>query len=180
MKTQKNQLRIPNAESLKKIAEVANEAAIALNDETRTIAQSSIPEVLTGVLGAGAGGAVSFLALYGLGIVGLSAAGITSALATAGAIVGGGMAAGVFVITLPILGLSMGGVALARHLNNKRLIQSKLDLLPAVTEQKKAIAKKLEEMTELSQDRRDYLRSLHILLEAAERDLMHDIALKVG
>lgn len=67
---------------------------------TRTIRESSIPEVLSGALGAGIGGIGSFAALYGLGMVGLSAAGITSGLAAAGSIIGDGMVAGVFVLAV--------------------------------------------------------------------------------
>ena len=90
----KKKLIYKNIESLQPIVNVVNEAGNAINDKTRTISESAIPEVLTGALGAGIGGAISFTALYGLGTVGLSAVGITSGLATAGEIIGGGMVAG--------------------------------------------------------------------------------------
>ena len=78
-----------NVESLQQVVNVINEAAAALNDKTRTIRESPIPEGLAGALGAGIGGIGSFAALYGLGTVGLSAVGITSGLATIGSVVGG-------------------------------------------------------------------------------------------
>lgn len=87
----KKEMVFQSVDSLQQVVNVVNEAAMAVNDKTRTIRHSAIPEVLTGALGAGIGGVGSFLALYGLGTVGLSAAGITSGLAAAGAIVGGGM-----------------------------------------------------------------------------------------
>ena len=90
-----------NVESLQQVVNIINEAAAALNDKTRTIWESPIPEVLAGALGAGIGGIGSFAALYGLGTVGLSAVGITSGLATIGSVVGGGMVAGVFVMAAP-------------------------------------------------------------------------------
>ena len=113
-----------NIESLQPIVNVVNEAASAINDKTRTISKSAIPEILTGALGAGIGGVVSFTALYGLGTVGLSAVGITSGLATAGGVVGG-MVAGLFVLAAPIAGLTATGVGVATHLKNKQLKQEK-------------------------------------------------------
>ena len=50
-----------NIESLQPIVNVVNEAANAINDKTRTISESAIPEVLTGALGAG-------LAATGVGV----------------------------------------------------------------------------------------------------------------
>ena len=73
----KKKMNFQNVESLQQVVNVVNEAAYALDDKTRTIRESAIPEVLAGALGAGVGGAVSFAALYGGGLVGLSAAGIT-------------------------------------------------------------------------------------------------------
>ena len=70
-----------SVESLQQVVNVINEAAEAVNDKTRTMRESAIPEVLAGALGAGIGGVGSFVALYGMGsVVGLSAAGITSGL----------------------------------------------------------------------------------------------------
>ena len=83
------ELVFQSVESLQQVVNVINEAAAALNDKTRTIRESPIPEVLAGALGAGIGGIGSFVALYGLGTVGLSAVGITSDLATIGSVVGG-------------------------------------------------------------------------------------------
>ena len=80
----KKDMVFQSVDSLQQVVNVLNEAAVAVNDKTRTIRHSAIPEVLTGALGAGIGGVGSFLALYGLGTVGLSAAGITSGLAAAG------------------------------------------------------------------------------------------------
>lgn len=83
------ELVFQSIESLQQVVNVINEAAAALNDKTRTIRESPIPEGLAGALGAGIGGIGSFAALYGLGTVGLSAVGITSGLATIGSVVGG-------------------------------------------------------------------------------------------
>ncbi|KEQ45085.1 hypothetical protein SK578_1182 [Streptococcus mitis] len=40
-----------NVESLQQVVNIINEAAAALNDKTRTIRESPIPEVLAGALG---------------------------------------------------------------------------------------------------------------------------------
>ena len=83
------ELVFQSVESLQQVVNVINEAAADLNDKTRTIRESPIPEGLAGALGAGIGGIGSFAALYGLGTVGLLAVGITSGLATIGSVVGG-------------------------------------------------------------------------------------------
>ena len=100
-------------DALQSVVNVVNEAGEAVKEKSRTIANSAIPDVLAGALGAGIGGVASFAALYGLGVVGLSAAGITSGLAAAGAVVGGGMVAGVFVLAAPAVVLAAGGVGIA-------------------------------------------------------------------
>lgn len=120
----KKNMNFQSVESLQQVVNVVNEAAVALNDKSRTIRESAIPEVLSGALGAGIGGVGSFAALYGLGTVGLSAAGITSGLA-AGSIVGGGMVAGVFVLAAPAVIFAAGGVGITSHLKSKQLKQEK-------------------------------------------------------
>lgn len=164
-----------NIESLQPIVNVVNEAANAINDKTRTISESTIPEVLTGALGAGIGGVVSFTALYGLGTVGLSAAGITSGLATAGGIVGGGMTAGIFVLAAPIAGLAATGVGVATHLKNKQLKQEKERLYQEALRKHQAIIQSLKEETDADQKRLDYLQSLNIMLTKAIEDLRKDL-----
>jgi len=164
-----------NVESLQQVVNVVNEAAFAINDKSRTIHESPIPEVLMAALGAGIGGAGSFAALYGLGVVGLSAAGITSGLATAGAVVGGGMAAGVFVLAVPVAALAVGGAGVAAHLKKKQLRQEKERLYIEALKKHEAIIKALKEELDASKDRIDYLQSLNILLTQAIKDLQKDL-----
>ncbi len=152
-----------------------NEANLALKDKTRTIKNSAISEVLTGALGAGIGGALSFVALYGLGTVGLSAAGITSGLAAAGAIVGGGMVAGVFVLAAPVAVLAAGGVGVTAHIKNKQLRQEKNRLYQEAIRKHQAIIEALKKETDASKERIDYLQSLNILLTQAIKDLKYDL-----
>ena len=164
-----------SGDSLQQVVNVVNEAAAAIGDKGRTIAESSIPEVLAAAVGAGVGGVGSFAALYGLGAVGLSAAGITSGLATAGAVVGGGMVAGVFVLAAPVAALAAVGVGTASHLKNKQLRQEKERLYKVALEKHQAIIKALKEETGSNKERIDYLQSLNVLLERAVRDLQHDL-----
>lgn len=162
-------------ESLQPVVNVVNDAAMALDDKSRTIRESAIPEVMVGALGAGVGGVGSFMALYGLGTVGLSAAGITSGLATAGAIVGGGMAAGVFVLAAPVAIAAGTGVAVASHLKSKQLGQEKERLYKEALAKHQAIIKALREESDASAERLEYLRSLNVLLERAVNDLKSDL-----
>ena len=171
----KKELIYKNIESLQPIVNVVNEAASAINDKTRTIKESAIPEVLTGALGAGIGGALSFTALYGLGTVGLSAVGITTGLATAGGIVSGGMVAGIFVLAAPVAGLAAAGVGIASHLKRKQLKQEKERLYEEALKKHQAIIQTLKNEADADQKRLDYLQSLNILLTQAIKDLRKDL-----
>lgn len=164
-----------NIESLQPIVNVINEAANAINDKTRTISESAIPEVLAGALGAGIGGVLSFTVLYGFGTVGLSAVGITTGLATAGGIIGGGMVAGIFVLATPIAGLAAAGVGLSTHFKNKQLKQEKERLYQEALRKHQAIIQSLKEETDADQKRLDYLESLNIILVKAIEDLRKDL-----
>lgn len=172
----KKDMVFQSVESLQQVTNVVNEAAAAVNDKTRTIRESSIPEVLAGALGAGIGGVGSFAALYGLGsVVGLSAAGITSGLAAAGSIIGGGMVAGVFVLAAPVVALAAGGVGLASHLKNKQLRQEKERLYKEALKKHEAIIQALKVESDADKERLDYLQSLNILLIQAIKDLKKDL-----
>ena len=178
--TKKKEMYFKNIDSLQPVVNVVNEAAAALDDKTRTIKESPIPEVLAGALGAGIGGVASFAVLYGLGTVGLSAAGITSGLAAAGTIVGGGMVAGVFVLAAPVAALAAGGVGLAAHLKKKQLKQEKERLYQEVLKKHEAIINAMKDEAESTQERLDYLQSLNILLTQAIKDLQHDMGVSVA
>ena len=171
----KKEMRFQSVDALQQVVNVVNEAAQAVNDSSRTIKESAIPEVLAGALGAGIGGVGSFAALYGLGVVGLSAAGITSGLAAAGAVVGCGMVAGVFVLAAPVAILAAGGVGLASHLKSKQLQQEKERLYKEVLKRHEAIIQALKTEANAAQERLDYLQSLNILLQQAIKDLKHDL-----
>ena len=174
-KKKKKELVFQSVDSLQQVVNVVNEAAAAVNDKSRTIRESAIPEVLTGALGAGIGGIGSFAALYGLGTVGLSAAGITSGLATAGALVGGGMVAGVFVLAAPVAVLAAGGVGVATHLKHKQLKQEKERLYKEALAKHEAIIQALKDEVDADKERLDYLQSLNILLQQALKDLKSDL-----
>lgn len=172
----KKDMVFQSVESLQQVVNVVNEAAAAVNDKSRTIRESAIPEVLAGALGAGIGGVGSFAALYGLGsVIGLSAAGIASGLATAGSIVGGGMVAGIFVLAAPVAVLAAGGVGLAAHLKNKQLRQEKERLYKEALKKHEAIIQALKSEADADKERLDYLQSLNILLTQAIKDLKKDL-----
>lgn len=164
-----------SVESLQQVVNAINEAAVAVNDKTRTVRESAIPEILAGAIGAGIGGVGSFAALYGLGSVGLSAAGITSGLAAAGGIVVGGMVAGVFVLAAPVALLAAGGVGLASHLKHKQLRQEKERLYKEALKKHQAIILALKDEANADKERLDYLQSLNILLTQAIKDLKKDL-----
>ena len=167
--------------SLESVRKVINEANEALNNKSRTIAGSAIPEALAGVLGAGAGGVASFAALYfGGSVVGLSAAGITSGFAAAGAVVGGGMAAGVAVLAAPVAILGGAAIGITAHVKNKKLAEEKHSLYTKAVEKQNAILELLKNKVGQSEERIEYQTSLNTLLQAAIKDLKHDLAQSMG
>ena len=173
----KKDMIFKSGDSLQQVVNVVNEAAAALEDKTRTIKESSIPEVLAGALGAGVGGVASFAALYALGTAGLSAAGITSGLAAAGAVVGGGMVAGVFVLAAPVAALSVGAYAVANSVKMKQLREEKERLYKEALAKHEGIIRALKEENDATQERLDYLESLNVLLEKAIEDLSKDLGI---
>lgn len=58
-----NTKNFKSLDTLQSIVNVVNEAGEAVKDKSRAIANSSIPDVLAGALGAGVGGVASFAAL---------------------------------------------------------------------------------------------------------------------
>ena len=178
MATKKKDMNFQNQESLKSVQKILDEAGAALNDKKRTIQNSPISEVLAGAAGVGAGGAISFAALYfGGSVVGLSAAGITSGLAAAGALVGGGMAAGVAVLAAPVAVLGAAGVGITSHIKNKKLMEAKQLCYKDAVKKQNAIIKALKEETTADKARIEYLNSLNTLLQAAIRDLKQDLGI---
>ena len=172
----KKEMRFSSLDSLKPIQRIIDEANAGLNDKSRTIEQSAIPEVLAGALGVGLGGATGLAALYfGGSVVGLSAAGITSGLAAAGSIIGGGMAAGIAVLPAPAVVLGAAGVGVASHVKNKKLREAKQLCYNEAVKKQTAIIKALKEESNADKDRIDYLNSINIAVQAANRDLKHDL-----
>lgn len=172
----KKEMKFQSQDALKAVQSVLDEANAALNDRSRTIVQSAIPEVLAGALGAGAGGAISFAALYlGGSVVGLSAAGITSGLAAAGGLIGGGMAAGVAVLAAPVAVLGAAGVGITSHVKGKKLKEAKELCYKEAVKKQTAIIQALRDETTADKERIDYLNSLNTLLQSAIKDLKHDL-----
>ena len=172
----KKDMKFQSQDSLNQVQNVLNEANEALNDRSRTIKTSAIPEALVGALGVGSGGAIGFAALYLVGsVVGLSAAGITSGLAAAGAIIGGGMAAGIAVLAAPAVVVGGAGVGVASHIKNKKLREAKELCYKEAVKKQSAIINALKLESNTDKERLEYLNSLNTLLQSAIKDLKHDL-----
>lgn len=166
-----------NISALAPIEKLVNEAGEALTDPKRIQSDDKqLNEALGMAGGLGAGGAISFAALYFSGsVVGLSAAGITSGLAALGSIVGGGMVAGIGVAAAPIALLGAGGYAVISRRNVKKLIQRKEMLMQEILRKQNAVAQEMKDTTERNEERITYLNRLNILLQQAITDLRSDL-----
>ncbi|RKM55394.1 hypothetical protein D6855_15775 [Butyrivibrio sp. CB08] len=174
----KKDMKFQSEEALKTVQAVIDDADKALKDKSRKLKDSPLNETIAGALGVGVGAGVGFAALYfGGSVVGLSAAGITSGLAAAGAVIGGGMAAGVAVLAAPAVILGGTAVGVASHVKNKRLHDAKELLYKNALAKQTAILKALKEESNADKERIDYLNGLNIMLQAAIKDLQHDLGI---
>lgn len=175
----KKDMKFQSQDALKTVQSVIDDADMALNDKSRRMEDSPIGEAVAGAVGVGVGAGVGFAGLYlGGSVVGLSAAGITSGLAAAGSIIGGGMAAGVAVLAAPAVILGGAGVGIASHVKNKKLREAKELIYKNALKKQTAIVKALKEESDADKDRIDYLNGLNVLLQAAIKDLKHDLGIE--
>lgn len=176
--SKKKDMKFQSQDALKTVQSVIDDADRALKDKSRQIKDSAIKEAVVGAAGVGVGAGIGFAGLYlGGSVVGLSAAGITSGLAAAGALLGGGMVAGIAVLAAPAVVLGGAGVGIASHIKNKKLRESKELLYKNAIAKQTAILKALKEESDADKERIDYLNGLNILLQAAIKDLRHDLGI---
>ncbi|MEG1531414.1 MAG: hypothetical protein RSC15_07305 [Lactococcus sp.] len=175
----KKEMKFQSLDALKTVASVLNEVDEAIEDKTRTIRTSAIPEALVGAVGVSVGAGTGFAALYlGGSVVGLSAAGITSGLAAAGALIGGGMVAGIAVLAAPAVILGTIGVGVTATFKNKKLRETKMICYNEALRKQTAIIEALAKEKDADEERMDYLNSLNTLLQAAIRDLKFDLGIE--
>lgn len=176
--TKKSEMKFSSQDALKTVQSVIDDADAALKDTSRRIEDSPIREAVAGTIGVGAGAGIGFAGLYfGGSVVGLSAAGITSGLAAAGALIGGGMAAGIAVLASPALILGGTAYGVTSHIKNKKLHESKELIYKNALAKQTAILEALKEESNADKKRIEYLNSLNILLQAAIKDLQHDLGI---
>lgn len=174
----KKDMKFQSQDALKTVQSVIDDADKALNDKSRRMSDSPIGEALAGAVGVGVGAGIGFAGLYlGGSVAGLSAAGITSGLAAAGALVGGGMVAGIAVLAAPAVALGGIGMGVASHVRNKKLREAKELIYKNAIAKQTAIVKALKQETDADKERIDYLNGLNILLQAAIKDLKHDLGI---
>lgn len=164
-----------NLDALEPIKKTLDETEKALNDKSRTIKTSEMPEILGAIAGGAVGVGAGLTLVSVAGISGFSAVGITSGLATLGAILGGGMVAGIFVAGAPMAILSIGGYSLISHRNKKKLKQAKEALLQEALRGHDAIIREMNQKINVTEERTTYLNTLNILLQQAIKDLEADL-----
>ena len=172
----KKEKNFPSINSLKPIEKILEEASRALKDDSIVIKNSSIPELLTAALKAGAASTVSFASLCAAGINCSSLIGATPSLATIGGVAGGGMfmLTGIWTLAIPIACL-IGGYIIFDNIKKKELEQKKVRIYQEALRKQDAIIRKLKGELDASKERIDYLNSLIILLKKAVQDLGRDL-----
>ena len=174
----KKDMRFQSQDALKTVQAVIDDADLALHEKSRKMKDSPIGEAVAGAVGVGVGAGIGFAGLYlGGSVVGLGAAGITSGLAAAGTLIGGGMAAGVAVLAAPAVVLGGTAMGVTSHIRNKRLKEAKELIYKNAIAKQTAIVKALKEETDADKERIDYLNGLNTLLQAAIKDLQHDLGI---
>ena len=176
--TSKKDMKFQSQDALKTVQAVIYDSDEAIKDKSRKMKDSPIGEALGGAIGVGLGASVGFAGLYlGGSVAGLSAAGITSGLAAAGGLIGGGMTAGIAVLAAPAVILGGVGVGITAHIKNKKLREAKELVYKNALAKQTAIIKVLKEENDADKERIDYLNGLNILLQAAIKDLQHDLGI---
>lgn len=176
--SKKSEMKFQSQDALKTVQAVIDDADAVLKDKSRRIADSPIQEAVAGAVGVGVGSGIGFAGLYlGGSVVGLSAAGITSALAAAGSLIGGGMVAGIAVLAAPAVILGGTAMGVTSYIKNERLRESKELLYKNAIAKQTAILKALKKESNADKERIEYLTGLNILLQAAIKDLKHDLGI---
>ena len=177
--TRKNDMLFQNFNALKTVEHVIAEVDTGLGNKSRNINNSSMPEVLATAVGIGSGSAISFAALYLSGsVIGVSAAGIASGLSAAGAVVGGGAATGFLVLAAPIAILGFLGIRAAARKRAERLMYAKIICYKRCLAHLASIKNAIQmEAKEADAERIEYLKALSITLQAAIKDLKHDLGI---
>lgn len=176
--TNKKEMKFQSQEALKTVQAVIDDADAALKDKSRRMEDSPIGEAVSGAIGVGVGAGIGFAGLYlGGSVAGLSAAGITSGLAAAGSLVGGGMVAGIGVLAAPAVVLGGVGIGVASRIKNKKLREAKELIYKNALAKQTAIIKALNDEVNSDKKRIDYLKGLNTLLQAAIKDLQHDLGI---
>lgn len=173
----KKEMIFQSTDSLKTVQSVIDDADKLLKDKSRKIKDSPIGETLAGMTGVGAGAGIGFAGLYFGGTVGLSGPGIMSGLAAAGHIVGGGAVAGIGVLAAPAVVLGGVGIGVAAHMKSKKLREAKELTYKNALEKQNAVIKALQEESNTDKERIEYLNKLNVLLQAAIKDLQHDLGI---
>jgi hypothetical protein len=164
--------------ALRPIYKLVGEAGSAIDDKTRTLIDSEIPELLGAAGGVGAGvvaGAGILSAGAASGTVG--AAALTSGLATAGGLVGGGMVAGIGVVAAPAVVLTAAGVWAVGQYNRRRFFEAREILLQEALRKRDALLTELQATNVSNHERIGYLSRLVAQLQAAVENLQADIEL---
>ena len=176
--TKKSDMKFQSQDALKTVQSVIDDVDAALKDKSRRIGNSPIGEAIAGAVGVGVGAGIGLAGLYlGGSVVGLSAAGITSGLAAAGALIGGGMVAGIAVLAAPAVVVGGAAMGVTSYVKNKKLRESKELLYNNALKKQTAILKALKEECDADKERIEYLNGLNILLQAAIKDLRHDLGI---
>lgn len=173
----KKNMKYQSQDALKTVQAVIDDADKALEDKSRRMKDSPIGEALAGALGVSAGAGIGFAGLYFGGVVGLSGPGIMSGLAAAGSLIGGGAVAGIAVLAAPAVILGGTGIGVASHIKNKKLREAKELVYKNALAKQTAILKALKEEQNADKERIEYLNGLNVLLQAAIKDLQHDLGI---
>jgi hypothetical protein len=166
----------PSLSALVSVERLLAEAGKAIDDQTRTLLHTEVPEILGAVGGAGAGmatGATILSAGAASGTAG--AAALTSGLATAGSFLGGGMMAGIVVVAAPAVIFSVSGYWLLSKRNRRKLGLAKEAKLQEAIRKRDAMLRELQAKNRTNKERVDYLARLVTQLESVIENLEADL-----
>lgn len=149
---------------LKKVQEVLNEADEGINDKSRTVAKSTMSELLNGILD------MDISEVMGLASI-VTRVGV-SRFAVTGGLTGIAGFSPLFAPVTVVLGVGFG---VAKYIRNKKLKNQKELCYKEAIKKQNAIIQALKEESDADKERLDYLNSMNKILQAVIKDLKHDL-----
>lgn len=166
----KKDMRFPTIKSLHSMAELIDEAQLAINESERTKANS---QLISGMIVSSNAGVTTTFASLATGAIAITAA-ATTGLAAASAL-SFGVAATAAAVAAPVVAIGTVGAVTANRIQLQKLLEAKKDYLRRLMLLQVQLETQLQKEAPTNVEREKYLQAILRLLQLASADLSHDL-----